>query len=362
LLGIELTCGVIVALYVALRMRERGENGEDAEDGRAAVLVRLMALACAAWVGEDSVIRVYGFYSYSPTWSAFLDRVPLLIVLIWPVVIDSAHLLARCLATGTARIAAASGLIVLADASLIEPIAVHARLWAWSPDNPRALFDVPLIGVLGWALFAAAAVAVREVVDARRAPGSARQKSCGTSAAASRLGSAEAELSCFLGAPPRTPKAAPAPLPSAASMVERQPGGTRRQAWNAMAVGIAPLATHAALVAAWWGLFRWFHGGWRPWVPAAVAWCVLAPVTAGAWRKGENVPLGVVMTRAPGAVFFFVLLGLTARDRLDLVAYALAFAPPYVALIAKRVLRAEGARTAASRPSARMPGRGMRTG
>jgi hypothetical protein len=40
-------------------------------------------------------------------------------------------------------------------------------------------------------------------------PSSARQKSCRTSAAASRLGSAEAEVSCFLGALPRTPKSLP---------------------------------------------------------------------------------------------------------------------------------------------------------
>ena len=36
----------------------------------------------ASWAGEDSCIRLYGFYAYSPSWAAFLDRVPLAIVCI----------------------------------------------------------------------------------------------------------------------------------------------------------------------------------------------------------------------------------------------------------------------------------------
>src|SRR3954465_1154321 len=79
----ELTCAAIVALYVAAR--------RDA-------IPTLALLAVAGFVGEDSVIRAYGFYFYSPRWPLFLDRVPLLIVLIWPVVIHSAWRLGRALA------------------------------------------------------------------------------------------------------------------------------------------------------------------------------------------------------------------------------------------------------------------------
>src|SRR5262249_12701740 len=93
-------------------------------------------------------IRSYGFYQYSTlAWSMFVDRVPLLVALIWPVVIDSAHQLAG----GRARF---TFVIVLADAALIEPIAARAGLWAW---NEPGLFGVPFIGMLGWGLFAAAA-------------------------------------------------------------------------------------------------------------------------------------------------------------------------------------------------------------
>jgi hypothetical protein len=38
------------------------------------------------------------------------------------------------------------------------------------------------------------------------------------------------------------------------------------------------------------------------------------------------------MARAPGAAFFFAILAATAGDRADLIVYALAFAPPYLAL------------------------------
>ena len=40
-------------------------------------------------------------------------------------------------------------LIVLADASLIEPVAVASNLWAWTEPG---LFAVPPIGILGWAI------------------------------------------------------------------------------------------------------------------------------------------------------------------------------------------------------------------
>jgi hypothetical protein len=273
--GIELACAAIVAAYVALRLRR-------ADGSRMAVAVRLAALACAAWVGEDSVIRAYGFYGYTPQWSVWLDQVPLLIVAIWPVVIDSAHGLARQLTSGPVRVALLAGAIVLADASLIEPIAVHAGLWSWSAGEPRALFAVPLVGVVGWSLFTTAAVATFEALDARAA----------------------------------------------------------RPPWGFAVVPVAPLATHAALVAVWWGAFRWLGAGESPWAPALVAWVLLGSATLLAWRVGPRVSVASIMARAPGAAFFFVLLAATARDSPPLVAYALAFAPPYVALVARAASRA----------------------
>jgi len=146
---LQLTCVAIVSIYLAVRVR-RERRASD-------LFLRLLAFATAAWIGEDSVIRAYGFYFYSPKWNFFLDQVPLAIVCIWPVVIHSAWDLSRALTTRRRWLWAA--LIVLADASLIEPIAVQTGLWHWTEPG---LFTVPPIGILGWAFFAGACIAVVE--------------------------------------------------------------------------------------------------------------------------------------------------------------------------------------------------------
>lgn len=105
-----------------------------------------LLLGAGAWLGEDTCIRWYGFYAYSRDWTVFVDRVPLLVALIWPFVVVSARDLAAHL--GVSRAAA---LFVLYDALLIEPIAVQAGLWRWTEG---AVFGVPLIGLAGWAFYA----------------------------------------------------------------------------------------------------------------------------------------------------------------------------------------------------------------
>lgn len=291
---LQLVCVVIVVSYVAIRASR-------AED-KALALSRLAILAVTGWIGEDGVIRAYGFYGYSRGWSFFLDRTPLLIVLIWPAVIDSAHLLARRLVPrGTPLvIAAVAGVIVLSDASLIEPIAVHAGLWSWVRSG---IFDVPPVGIVGWAYFAAAAVGTFEVIDARRAREASSARSAGRGGLASLV-----------------------------------------------VLLVAPAATHVALVGSWWLLFKWFPGDAAPWTVAVASWAVLTPVALTAWAKraGQRVPLAELMARAPGAVFFFVLLAASARDDGPLLVYAIAFALPYFALLAHRARLAPRSRAPAA--------------
>ena len=91
MLALELSCAAIVAVYVGAR--------RDA-------IPQLVLLAVAGFLGEDSVIRAYGFYFYNPRWHLFLDRVPLMIVVIWPIVIHSAwseasHRTARAMSAGS---------------------------------------------------------------------------------------------------------------------------------------------------------------------------------------------------------------------------------------------------------------------
>jgi hypothetical protein len=251
MLALELACAAIVALYVIAR-RE--------------AVPQLVLLAVAGFAGEDSVIRAYGFYFYSPRWHLFLDRVPLLIVLIWPIVIHSAWSLARRLSTRAAWVPLVGAGLVLADASLIEPIAVHAGLWRWTEPG---LFAVPPVGIVGWAFFAGAAMACLE------------------------------------------------------------------RARPVAAVILAPLATHVLLVASWWAAFKWLSRPLPAWPFVVAAWLVLGTLAALALRfhVGRRIPRADLLLRGPGAAFFFVLLGLHGRDLPSLVAYALAFAPPYLALL-----------------------------
>ncbi len=119
----------------------------------AALLRDYLALALSAWLGEQSCIKLYQFYSYSPAWHGRLGQVPILVPLIWPLVVLSACAVARQLRPRL-PIGALAGLvaaIVALDASLVEVVAVRAGLWRWA--EPGHL-GVPLIGVLGWAYFA----------------------------------------------------------------------------------------------------------------------------------------------------------------------------------------------------------------
>jgi hypothetical protein len=195
------------------------------------------------------------------------------------VVILSAGELAGCLLRpGHPLVPLAGGAIVLSDAALIEPVAVRAGLWAWSEPG---FFGVPIVGVLGWALFAAACLALF-ARGRRRASGGPP--------------TLMDELPVLLAAPP---------------------------------------AVHVALVALWWAALRWLSRPLPGWPVAALAWAGSLALVALALRSSarRRIPLAALLTRVPAAGFFFVLLALHGRADRALVAYAVAFAPPYLALI-----------------------------
>jgi hypothetical protein len=326
--GIELVCLAIVTTYVVARLflpvapQDLGSLGAADRPQRLSFATRFVVLAVASFAGEDTVIRAYGYYSYATGWSVRLDHVPLVIVLVWPVVIDSAATLARAIigttrGTGVSRcnerrrtvalrVATLGAAIVLADASLIEPIAVRAGLWRWTEPG---LFGVPLIGIVGWAFFAWAAIFVFEAL--------------------------------------RTVRAA-----------------------KLAVVTLAPIATHALILSTWWALFRWVQGDCSGVGASGLAWGAAVVIASIVARHGlaaparglTTVPIAELLLRLPGALFFFVLLGLTAHaprafaapdlrtyaapdaSFYALVAYALAFAPPYLTAL---VLRAGVARSRA---------------
>lgn len=266
---LQLACFAIVALWLALRLRF--------ESDRRAFLVRLACVSLAAWACEDVCIRAFGFYFYEPLWLGFVDRVPLAIVCIWPVVVMSALDGARAFLPRAAPWQRALLVLVLVttDASLIEPIAVEAGLWTWTVPGP---FDVPIIGILGWGFFAfGAAWAIEDGARTGRSRG--------------------------------------------ALVV------------TTLLAGLS--STLTLLLATWWLALRWLPRG-EDELPFVVgAWTLSIALTAWVVVKRVTAVRRDLLLRVPAASFFFVLLALFARDDLALVAYALAFAPPYLALTAR---------------------------
>jgi hypothetical protein len=151
----EGACLVVVALTLWAMGRSRGA---------AALLRDYVALAVAAWVGEDTCIGVYGFYAYAPEWHLRVHHVPVLVPLIWPLVILSARDVTAAFFPGL-RLARplAVAVLVAFDASLVEVVAVRAGLWSWAEGGH---LGVPVIGILGWGYFALGA----DLALARRQP------------------------------------------------------------------------------------------------------------------------------------------------------------------------------------------------
>ena len=257
----ELLCLAIVGFYVCMRLRGTTERG--------AFLLRFGAIVLASAIGENSMIELYGAYSYAPRWSISIWHVPVVVVLVWPVVVDSAVVLASQVAPvgpgGRALVAAG---IVFTDALLIEPIAVFSDLWAWTEGG---LFDVPLLGIAGWAFF-----------------------TWGVSLTLEK---------------------------------------TRGVAVLGVLV-TGPAAAHALVLAFHWALFRWVRVELPYEAAIAIAWTLALSLSTSVLRWGTTPSRGAVLLRAPGAVFFFVLLALGNGDeRMALVWFALPFSIPYWVLL-----------------------------
>lgn len=269
---LEITAFLIVAIYIAVGLVLEGRDGARTA-GRSAFVVRLAVTAVAAWICEETCIRLYGFYEYSPEWSTFLGHVPLMVVIIWPVVIHSAADLAgRLSRTGKWAIPAA-GALVFTDAALIEPVAVHSGLWRWTEPG---VFGVPPIGILGWAFFATLCAAVFSANHRRG----------------------------------------------------------RSLSFDLAAVPISLVGCHLLLLASWWLALRWVNVPVPAWLCAAAAWAAGSFLTWRAWstRAGGRVGIIPLLVRIPAALFFMTLLVLHCIAVPFLVPYVLAFVPPYLAL------------------------------
>ena len=140
---------VVVVLTLGAMARARGAR---------VVLREYAALAVAGFLAEQTSIEAYRFYAYAPGWHLHVGWVPILVPLIWPLVILSAREVASGLwpraalePRGAWARACVVAAVVVFDASLVEVVAVRARLWSWAEPGHLA---VPVIGILGWGFFA----------------------------------------------------------------------------------------------------------------------------------------------------------------------------------------------------------------
>ena len=74
-----------------------------------------------------------------------------------PLVLTSLALVRRAPGLGRGATALATAALVAWDTLVIEPVATRAGLWWWKDGG---YFGVPVLGVLGWGIFAGAAALV----------------------------------------------------------------------------------------------------------------------------------------------------------------------------------------------------------
>ena len=241
-------------------------------------LARLVLVSVASWATEESCILLYDFYRYSPAWGLFLGHVPILIVLVWPVLIHSSwDLASQLLRLKPKLVPLAAAAIVCTDASVLEPVAVNAGLWSW---NQPGIFRVPPIGILGWAAFAFLCTLLFEKGGRRNA--------------------------------------------------------SKRR--DLLVLVFPVIATHALLLLMWWGALRWVNIPLHSTAVAGVAWALSLLLVLTILRRGtgRHVERKTLLLRIPPALLFFVLLTLNASGSGLLIPYALAFAPPYLTLMAQQ--------------------------
>jgi hypothetical protein len=189
----------------------------------------------AAWIGEATSIWFYGFYDYPDHWWLRLGGVPLMVPMIWPLVILTGREVIRSFWPNKAWLEPwLVGFIVFLDASMVEVCAVSSGLWYWTEPG---YIGVPLIGVLGWAYFAAIVAWLLSRLEGRALP---------------------------------------------------------------LLILLAPALLHLVLIATWWGLFKWvLRGDWFGLFGITILAATTAVLRARSARR-MAMPIALVRLLAAG--------------------------------------------------------------
>ncbi len=113
--------------------------------------VEFLALVAYGYALEAVAIRVFASHAYADAWRVAPGGVPLAVAAVWAAVIPAAIALAGRLGF-TARLTGAAAAAVLATSLdlLVEPVALRAGLWRWTPPGPW--LGVPIGNFVGWGI------------------------------------------------------------------------------------------------------------------------------------------------------------------------------------------------------------------
>jgi uncharacterized membrane protein len=118
-------------------------------NGRAAV--ELLCLVLYGYALEWVAMAVFRSHSYGDAWQVAPGGVPVAVAAVWAALIASAMALsARLGLRSIAARAAAAALLGITLDLLMEPVAMRAGLWRWTPPGPW--LGVPVGNFVGWAV------------------------------------------------------------------------------------------------------------------------------------------------------------------------------------------------------------------
>lgn len=129
--------------------------------GAARAALELAVLALYGYALELAAIRLFSSHAYGEGWRLAPHGVPVAVAVVWAAVISSAMALAprlgRRSVLGRAAMAALLGIVL--DV-MMEPVAVGAGLWRWTPAG--SWLGIPVGNFVGWAVIVGAYTASAE--------------------------------------------------------------------------------------------------------------------------------------------------------------------------------------------------------
>eukprot|EP01095_Lingulamoeba_sp_RSL-Kostka_P017834 TRINITY_DN9511_c0_g1_i1.p1 TRINITY_DN9511_c0_g1~~TRINITY_DN9511_c0_g1_i1.p1 ORF type:complete len:591 (-),score=117.61 TRINITY_DN9511_c0_g1_i1:108-1880(-) len=110
-----------------------------------------LAIAIGGCICENTCIHYYKFYSYTPDiWGLYVGYMPIEVCIIWPQVIFGVRKLLKDNDMKGFQVIFVGTTEIFFQAFFIEICNVQSGHWTWVHDN---IYGVPVIGVVGWAIF-----------------------------------------------------------------------------------------------------------------------------------------------------------------------------------------------------------------